>query len=251
MRIAGVNWFGLETPTYSPQGLWVRNYREMLDQIKSLGFNTVRLPFSNQLFETESRPNGIDFGQTLDLEDLTGLEVMDRIIAYAGRIGLKITLDRHRPDLAGQSNLWYTFGTIRRAGGSRTGRCWPPDIKVMPRLSAWICTTSRATRLAGDVEKQVWTGGSAQKAGNAILSVNPNLLVIVEGVELHANSSYWWGGNLTGVADAPVLLDVANAIVYSAHDYPGFHLSAAMVQQYGKIRATCLRCGIQLGLHRA
>src|SRR4051794_27900321 len=35
VRIAGVNWFGLETPTYSPQGLWVRNYKEMLDQIKS------------------------------------------------------------------------------------------------------------------------------------------------------------------------------------------------------------------------
>ena len=29
-----------------------------------------------------------------------------------------------------------------------------------------------------------------------------------------------WGGNLKGVADAPVLLDVTNRAVYSAHDYP-------------------------------
>jgi endoglucanase len=220
VRIAGVNWFGLETPTYSPQGLWVRNYKEMLDQIKSLGFNTVRLPFSNQLFDSESRPNGIDFGRNPDLEDLTGLEVMDRIIAHAGRIGLKIILDRHRPDSAAQSNLWYTSDYPE----SR----WIADWKML------------ATRYKGDPtvvgmdlhneprNPVCWGCGeasldwrlAAQRAGNAILSVNPNLLIIVEGVELHANSSYWWGGNLKGVADAPVLLDVANRIVYSAHDYP-------------------------------
>ena len=33
---------------------------------------------------------------------------MDRIITHAGKIGLKIILDRHRPDASGQSPLWYT-----------------------------------------------------------------------------------------------------------------------------------------------
>ena len=45
---------------------------------------------------------------------------------------------------------------------------------------------------------------AAQRAGNAILEMNPNLLIVVEGVELHNNQSYWWGGNLKGVAEAPV-----------------------------------------------
>ena len=37
IRIAGINWFGMETSNYAPHGLWVRGYRSMLDQIKALG----------------------------------------------------------------------------------------------------------------------------------------------------------------------------------------------------------------------
>ncbi|MBO0725000.1 MAG: endoglucanase, partial [Blastocatellia bacterium] len=39
VRIAGVNWFGFETANYVAHGLWTRNYKDMLDQMKSLGFN--------------------------------------------------------------------------------------------------------------------------------------------------------------------------------------------------------------------
>ncbi len=55
--------------------------------------------------------------------------------------------------------------------------------------------------------------------------MNPNWLILVEGVDHNVqgnNSQYWWGGNLTGVANYPVVLDVPNRVVYSPHDYgPG------------------------------
>jgi hypothetical protein len=73
IRIAGINWFGLETSNYAPHGLWVRGYRSMLDQIKARGYNTIRLPYSNQLFDAGSTPNGIDFAQNPDLAGLTGV----------------------------------------------------------------------------------------------------------------------------------------------------------------------------------
>jgi endoglucanase len=44
VRIAGVNWFGFETANYTVHGLWTRDYRSMLDQIKREGYNTLRLP---------------------------------------------------------------------------------------------------------------------------------------------------------------------------------------------------------------
>src|SRR5690348_2996842 len=47
VRITGVNWFGFETDTFAPHGLWARNYGDMLDQIVAAGFNTLRLPYSN------------------------------------------------------------------------------------------------------------------------------------------------------------------------------------------------------------
>ena len=50
VHISGVNWFGLETGTFAPQGLWARGLDSMLDQIAQTGFNTIRLPYSDQLF---------------------------------------------------------------------------------------------------------------------------------------------------------------------------------------------------------
>lgn len=220
LRIAGINWFGLETSNFAPHGLWVRGYRSMLDQIKSQGYNTIRLPYSNQLFDAGSTPNGIDFGQNPDLAGLTGIQIMDRVIAYAGNVGLRILLDRHRPDAAAQSELWYT--------ASYDEARWIHD---------WTMLASRyagnATVIGADLHNEphgaaCWGCGdithdwrlAAERAGNAILAVNPNWLIVVEGVENYAGQNYWWGGNLAGAGVAPVRLNVANKLVYSIHDYP-------------------------------
>jgi hypothetical protein len=44
--LQGVNWFGFETANHVPHGLWSRDYKDKLRQIKREGFNTIRLPFS-------------------------------------------------------------------------------------------------------------------------------------------------------------------------------------------------------------
>lgn len=220
VRITGVNWFGFETTNYAPHGLWSRGYKDMLDQIASLGYNTIRLPYSNQLFDAGSTPNGIDFSKNSDLQGLSGIQIMDKIISYAGQKGLRIILDRHRPDANGQSALWYTAAYSEQR--------WIDDWKMLatrynnnptvigadlhnePHGSAcWGCSdTNTDWRLA------------AERAGNAILAVNSQWLIIVEGVEVYNGVSYWWGGNLSGAGTYPVRLNVANRLVYSAHDYP-------------------------------
>jgi endoglucanase len=83
------------------------------------------------------------------------------------------------------------------------------DLRNEPYNACWGCADSaKDWRLA------------AEKAGNAVLSVNPNLLVIVEGVAGHNGQNTWWGGNLIGAKEFPVRLNVPNKLVYSAHEYP-------------------------------
>ncbi|HEX6358328.1 cellulase family glycosylhydrolase [Actinophytocola sp.] len=224
VRMTGINWFGLETANYSPHGLWSRGYKDMLDQMKSLKYNTLRLPFASQLFDPGSTPTSIRYDLNPDLAGLTGIQIMDKIIDYAGQIGMKVVLDRHRPDSGAQSALWYTSAypesrwlsdwrmLAQRYVGNTT--VIGADLHNEPHAiqggtgACWDCgDTARDWRLA------------AERAGNAILAVNPNWLIIVEGVSEYNNDGYWWGGNLQGAATAPVRLNVANRLVYSAHDY--------------------------------
>jgi endoglucanase len=44
VELRGVNWFGFETTDYVVHGLWARNWKSMIDQMRDLGINAVRLP---------------------------------------------------------------------------------------------------------------------------------------------------------------------------------------------------------------
>lgn len=221
VRMTGVNWFGLETANYTPHGLWARGYKDMLDQMKSLKYNTIRLPFANQLFDQGSTPNSIRFDLNPDLQGLSGIQIMDKIIGYAGQLGMKVLLDRHRPDSGGQSALWYTSAYPE----SR----WISDWQMLARRY-----NGNTTVIGADLHNEphgpngsTWGTGSmttdwrlaAERAGNAILSINSNWLIVVEGIDTFNGDGYWWGGNLQGAAQFPVRLNVANRLVYSAHDY--------------------------------
>jgi aryl-phospho-beta-D-glucosidase BglC (GH1 family) len=217
-----VNWFGFETENRAPHGLWSRNFGQMLDQIQKLGYNVIRLPFANAMLVPGAKPTGINYAANPDLVNLTSLEVMDRVIAGARARGLRVILDNHRSTSGGgpESNgLWHTSSfpeakwiedwkmLARRYKGDAT--VVGMDLRNEPHGACWGCgDPSRDWRLA------------AEKAGNAILSVNPELLIIVEGIANHNGQNTWWGGNLMGAKDFPVRLQVPNRLVYSPHEYP-------------------------------
>ena len=222
--LTGINWFGLETESYAPHGLWARNLESILDQIVELGFNTIRLPYSNQLFDPASIPNGINYDLNPDLEGLNGLEIMDTIIAEAGERGLKVILDRHRPDSHSQSELWYT--------SQYSEERWINDWVMLAERYSGDDTVigmdlhnephGRATWGSGDPATD-WSL-AAERAGNAILEANPNVLIIVQGVQEFEGDWYWWGGNLLGANEYPVHLNVPGRLVYSTHVYgPGVY----------------------------
>ncbi len=223
VSLGGLNWFGFETSNNVPHGLSIRNWQDILEQIKSQGYNVIRLPFSNAMLKQGVMPSDINYKRNPDLVNLTSLQVMDKIIAGAGARGIKIILDNHRSTPGGgpESNgLWYTSGypesrwiadwkmLAARYKGNDT--VIGVDLRNEPYSACWGCgDPSKDWRLA------------AEKAGNAILFVNPNLLIIVEGVSHYSGQYTWWGGNLMGAKDYPVRLDVSNRLVYSTHEYPG------------------------------
>ncbi len=230
VRIAGVNWYGFETTKAVAGGLDFQDYRTILQIIKRNGYNALRIPLSNQMVETPSIPVDIKFSNAngpinSDLKGLNGLQILDKIVAYAGSQGLKVILDNHRSeagDGTGLSGLWFTQAYPEAA--------WIADWRMLARRYA-----SSPTVVGFDLRNEphnaskggaCWGCGgpndwrfAAERAGNAVLAINPHLLVFVEGIDTVEDDSYWWGGNLMGVRTAPVRLNVPHQLVYSAHDY--------------------------------
>src|SRR5215469_151527 len=249
VRMAGVNWYGFETTDEIAHGLWAQDYHTVLSEIKSNGYNVIRIPFSNQMVETPSVPT--NFTQNVngqaantDLVGLNALQVLDKIVTAAGADGLRVILDNHRSE-AGNSNeangLWYTSSYPESA--------WINDWKTLAtRYMSFTDPSGNPIVIGMDLRNEphllangastgaCWTGDSstsgcpttntaqnwpaaATRAANAIQAINPNLLVFVEGNDCYSGDCGWQGGNLEGVASNPVTLSIANHIVYSAHDY--------------------------------
>jgi endoglucanase len=217
--LSGVNWFGFETQSFAPHGLNVRNYQDMLNQMAHLGFNTLRLPYSNQLFDASSAPTGINYALNPDMRGKQGLALVDVIVAGAKKAGLCVILDQHRPDAYAQSELWYT-----------------PKMPESRWISDWVMLAQHykgnSTVIGADLHNEphgaaTWGDGNlktdwrlaAERGGNAILSMNPDWLIFVEGTDHFQSDAYWWGGNLMGAKQFPVQLNHQDKLVYSAHDY--------------------------------
>jgi endoglucanase len=242
-RLTGVNWFGLETGNFAPHGLWSRDYKSVLKQIKDLGFNCIRIPWCNAMIGKV--PTGIQIneygvdkytnitGMNLDLAGLDSLQVLDKIVDEAANQGLYIILDNHSRANDGYmaESLWYTSAY--------------PESKW---ISDWVMLVTRyknkANVIGADLNNEphgnLGTGmkppaswgynvagygdtdwkAAAERCGKAILAVNPDILIIVEGVEqAEDGDGYWWGGNLKDVKKYPITGIPAGNLVYSPHEY--------------------------------
>jgi len=230
-----VNWFGFETPNYTVHGLWSRNYKNMLKQIKSLWFNAIRLPFCSKIIQNP-KPTSIDYYKNQDLKWLWALDIMKKIIWEANKQGIYVLLDYHRigcnyiePMRKTKSfteqdyiNVWKKMAQIF----SKYPNVIWADLKNEPHSegqgdslyqngSTWWYNSQTDWNLAAE---RIW---------KAVLSVAPNWLIFVEWTQVtnpQTDKSYkwwmnaWWGGNLMAVKKYPVHLP-SNKLVYSPHVY--------------------------------
>jgi endoglucanase len=239
VRITGINWFGMETDNKTFHGMWARPWREHIDQMAQLGYNTIRVPYSNDALKPDAVATSTNDYLNPDLTGLHPLQILDKVIAYAGSKGMRIILDRHRPSSAGQSALWYTSAVPEST--------WINDWKALARRYA-----GNPTVIGADLHNEPHAEGTdpngtgacwgcgvqardwrlaAERAGNAVLETNPNWLIFVEGVSCTSGGNPnswdnipdehcgWWGGNLSKAGTAPVRLNVPNRLVYSPHEY--------------------------------
>jgi endoglucanase len=250
-----VTWFGMETTNYVPDGLDIRSYWQIMQEIKSLGFNSIRLTISDQMVRDNDKIRISLKNVTHDpgLAGLHPLDVLDRLVLAAKDTHLMVILDNHgsRASSPKTSNIEPTWTYYTEQG-------WIDD---------WIALANRyrkrPTVIGFDLRNEPHTAGpgpwtlktylkqgatwgpypnarhpsklwnpasdwaaAATKAGNDILAVNPNLLMFVEGVQLYPDWSqpghvftYWWGSILAGLKVDPIVFKVPRHLVYAPHEW--------------------------------
>jgi len=216
--IKAINWYGMELESFGvPAGVDQQSVADILQSVADLGFNTLRLPFSTQavLDPYEVAPwFGIDLDKNPALEGANSLEVLQHVIDEAARIGLSVIVDNHNISSAGWEGRWYD--------GDYSEAEW---IGMWESLAATL--SEKDNVIGADLRNEpyaaAWENWStaAEAAGNGIHAVDDDWLVIVEGVHHSADGDwYQWGGNLKDAHADPIVLDVDNKVVYSAHEYP-------------------------------
>ncbi|WP_306610744.1 glycoside hydrolase family 6 protein [Streptomyces lunaelactis] len=245
--LTGANWFGFNASERVFHGLWSANMETITKEMSQRGINTLRVPISTQLLLEwkEGRaavPNGVNYYENPELKDKTSLQIFDAFLAMAEKYGMKVMLDVHSAEADNSGHIYPVW--------------WKGSITSEQFYSAWEWVTDRYktndTIVAMDVKNEPhgkqtesprakWDGSTdqdnfkyaCQTAGRRILAINPNVLVMCEGIEIYPKDGInwtstteadydfnWWGGNLRGAKDHPVDLgDQQDQLVYSPHDY--------------------------------
>ncbi len=220
LKLDSVAWYGAEEQDYVVAGLERENIQLIAQRIHSLGFNSVRLPWSNQMYESNPVVPNSAVEANPQFRGKHAMDVFDATVNALVQEGIFIILDNHMSNAdwccsgTDGNTLWYNADYPESK--------WIADWKGMVRryknvpqvIGADLRNEPRADATWGGNAATDWHA-AAERGGNAVLSVNPNLLIFVEGIN--------YAADLTGVAQLPVQLKVPNRLVYEAHDYSFYH----------------------------
>lgn len=248
--LTGVNWFGYNTGTNLFDGVWNCNLKDSIEGIADHGFNLLRIPMSAELLlqwkNGEYPQANYNQAYNSELNSLNSLEIFDYVLQLCEENGIKVMIDIHtvKTDASGHNYpLWYRDDMTTE--DFIEALVWIADrYKNNDTIIAYDLKNEPHGKASED-QFAIWNNSNsennwkkvAEEAGNAILDVNPYVLIVIEGIQIYPidpvsndftstnDEDYyntWWGGNLMAVKDYPIDLgseERNKQIVYSPHDY--------------------------------
>ena len=209
--LTGANWFGFNCGENVPHYLWSADADDCLTEIADRGINIIRFPISTELIVSwmNGTPNEVgsfscntdpaycinaDFCGPDGKTPVDSMQVFDIMMRKCKEHGIKAFIDIHSPDANNSGhnyNLWYGKAGV-------TTKVWIDslvwladkyknddtligyDLKNEPHGKG--PEGDAAAKWDGSTDENNWAY-AATKCAEAILDVNPNALIFVEGVE--------------------------------------------------------------------
>ena len=268
--MTGVNWFGYNVGSQIFDGAWSANVNDCLDLIADHGFNLLRVPMSTQILLQWKKGAPDDIiklneykNPELTIEGVEGgkpmysFDIWNQVVKWCKEKGIKIMMDVHcaTTNSAGHNfPLWYDSNFSEKDW--LDALAWFADYYKDDDTIIAIDLKNEPHGKKDEGSFAKWDGSSdannwrygAEKGAKACLDQNPNLLIMVEGIEVYPkfdkgfdwnspSTDYghyddpeyqpyygaWWGANFRGVKQYPVNLgERQSQLVYSPHDYGPF-----------------------------
>ena len=218
VRLTSVNWYGFDQKEFVVGGLDHASLAVIIRQIQAIGVNSVRLPWANETIETNPLVPDYAVKANPQFRGKHALDVMDAVIAALAEAHIMVILDNHMSNAdwcckdEDGNGLWYNADYPE-------GK-WLADWQAIVeryKNQPWVVGADLRNELRSGAE---WGGNdprldwhaAAERGGSAVLSVNPNLLIMVEGPQ--------YSTDFTAFAKLPLVLKIPNRVVYSPHAYP-------------------------------
>lgn len=221
-KLASVNWYGASDELFIPGGLDVQHRSTIAKTIRKLGFNSVRMPYADEVVLKNPLILPHLLTANPDLMGLRALDILEACIDALTKEGIAVIVNNHithatwccgaDPCDAGWAN--DHLGPLCRI--TQTEEQWIENWEeVMSRFvnNPSVIGVDLRNEVRGVWGTMTWDrwATAAEKAGNRLLKLNPDWLVIVGGTES--------GNDLSGARTRPVVLDIPDRVVYSAHVY--------------------------------
>ncbi|KFY03078.1 hypothetical protein O988_01716 [Pseudogymnoascus sp. VKM F-3808] len=95
VRLASVNWYGGSDELFVPSGLDIKHRSTIAATIRKLGFNSVRLPYSDEMVVTNPLIPPHLLAANRDLLDLRALDVFEAVVDALTKEGLAVIVNNH------------------------------------------------------------------------------------------------------------------------------------------------------------
>ena len=234
VKLVSINWYGASDEKSVPGGLDVRHRKDIARTIRMMGFNSVRLPYSDEMVRTNPVISEDVIEANLDLLEhrrsssskddaqVRALDVYHAVVDSLTAEGIAVIINNHitQSRWCCDGNLcdatWSNdyLGPICRY--SQTEEEWLENWESIMRPhidNSFVIGADLRNEVRSPFGKNIWSTWAlaAEHASAHLLSMQPNWLMFVEGV---GSSNF-----LQGVRTRPISLPVPDKLVYSVHVY--------------------------------
>lgn len=222
VKLISVNWYGASDVHMVPGGLDMQHRTKIARMIRELGFNSVRLPYADELIHQNPVIDREFLSANEDIVGLRALEIYAAVIQALTTAGLAVVVNNHITkarwccdgypcDMTWTNSDLGPFCPVRQ-----TEEDWIQDLLVVmePHVNnPLVIGVDLRNEVRGPTGRFLWKSWAtaAEHASERLHQLQPEWLMIVEGVQ-SAN-------DISGAKSRPVCLTHQNKVVYSSHIY--------------------------------